>query len=346
MSVKAFFKSNAFKCIAALLCILLISGAFLTIAYAFLEVTAGERLQRAIKKIYGTSVTVYGADDKQITDKDTDPKGILAQPVTVGYSQIEQLYRIVLDNEENYLVESTGKQGYGGGTVTCWVALEFEETTVTGIKKVTVSSSKGQSFIGKITQDMLDSFTKDFDGESEFTTEDGYLSAGASASSNAICNAVNGAVKYVKAFLSGEEIKGPYDDFEEIDISGINFNYPTAEIVKLYFDGENGNYIVLSTGKQGYQDGTVTLAVTFKISGNKVESIEKIAVDDFDKQTLMNKFDDDYFNNLAQNYKEGIIYSEESGYLTAGATKTSKAICNSVDGAVSFIKTYLEGGNV
>ncbi len=64
MTVKQFFKSNAFKCIITLLCVLLISGIFLTVAYGFLEVSKGERLQRAVKQIYTTSTPVIlGVDE-------------------------------------------------------------------------------------------------------------------------------------------------------------------------------------------------------------------------------------------------------------------------------------------
>ena len=58
MSAKQFFKSTAFKCIVTLLCVLLISGIFLTIMNALLEVTPEEKRDRAISKIYGTTVSV------------------------------------------------------------------------------------------------------------------------------------------------------------------------------------------------------------------------------------------------------------------------------------------------
>ena len=75
MTVKQFFKSTTFKCIITLLCILLISGIFLTVMNGLLEVAEGEKLQRAIGKIYdgGATTIIYGKGDKEITADETDP---------------------------------------------------------------------------------------------------------------------------------------------------------------------------------------------------------------------------------------------------------------------------------
>ena len=51
-----FIKSAAFKCVTALLTVLLICGVFLTIMNGLLAVSPEERFERAIMKIYGNSV--------------------------------------------------------------------------------------------------------------------------------------------------------------------------------------------------------------------------------------------------------------------------------------------------
>ena len=58
MTAKQFFKSNVFKCLITLLCVLLVSGIFLTIMDGLLEVTPEEKRNRAISKIYGMQVDV------------------------------------------------------------------------------------------------------------------------------------------------------------------------------------------------------------------------------------------------------------------------------------------------
>ena len=57
MTAKQFFKSTTFKCLITLLCVLLVSGIFLTVMNSLLKVTDEERFARAINKIYGKSVT-------------------------------------------------------------------------------------------------------------------------------------------------------------------------------------------------------------------------------------------------------------------------------------------------
>lgn len=206
MTVKGFFKSNAFKCIITLLCVLLVSGVLLTIAYGFMEVSNGERLQRAVKQVYTTSSpVVYGADG-EISADDKDPKGLVSESVTSGNATILSAYKITFkDNDDiHFLVQSRGKGGYSGGTVTCWVAVkvDLENKNVEKIEKVQIGENTNQSFIGKITQAMLEKFTKSLPEEGFSTKgDDATVSTGATFSSNAICNSVNGAVEWVKNYL-------------------------------------------------------------------------------------------------------------------------------------------------
>lgn len=208
MTVKGFFKSNAFKCIITLLCVLLVSGVLLTVAYGVMEVSDGERLQRAVKKVYpDSSPIIYGFDGKPISSDEKNPKGLIGDSVTVDSSVILSAYRIEFEDsdEVHMLVQARGKGGYGGGSVTCWVAIKVdpEAKKVLGIAKVQIGENNGQSFIGKITDKMLDDFTKSLP-EGGFTTKgDGAtVSSGATFSSNAICNSVNGAVKWVEDNLT------------------------------------------------------------------------------------------------------------------------------------------------
>lgn len=345
MEAKKFFKGNAFKSIVALLCVLLVSGIFLCTAYGFLEVTGGEKLQRAIKGIYGTTVTVIGKDDVEITADDKDPKGLIDDKKTVGNAEILQMYKIVLGNEEtDFLVQSKGKGGYGGGSVTCWIALKYDDTGITGIRKVQIADNSGQSFIGKITDSFLKSFSTGYEDGVEFTVANGYVSSGASLSSNAICNAVNGAATFAKAYFAGEEIKDPYEGFEQKDISGIEFTNAKAEIIKLLFDPTTGNFVVFSKGNEGFGNGTVTCAVTFEVNGTTVSAIKKVVIEDSENQTYIGYITTDDLGRFVSGYTDGIEFTTESGYVNTEASFTSRAICNSVNGAVAFMKAYLTQG--
>ena len=57
MTVKAFFKSNAFKSLAVLIAIVLVAGALLAICNDLLYISDEERLARSLSKIYGKEVT-------------------------------------------------------------------------------------------------------------------------------------------------------------------------------------------------------------------------------------------------------------------------------------------------
>ena len=52
MTAKQFFKSTAFKCVVTLLCVLLISGIFLTLMNGLLAVSEEERFQLALFKLF------------------------------------------------------------------------------------------------------------------------------------------------------------------------------------------------------------------------------------------------------------------------------------------------------
>lgn len=246
MSAKKFFKSTSFKCLISLLCILLICGVFLTVAYGFMEVTEGERLQRAISKIYdkNLTVTIYGKDDKVIDSTDTDPHGLIDDPIVCGDAEIQQVYKITFaeNSDINYLVLSKGAGGYGGGSVTCYVAVKVDSKGVTGIGNVSVDSNVGQSFIGKITSSFLSSFSSGYKDGIIYDTGDGYLSSGATKSSTAINNAVNGAISYVKTEIFGEINTNPFEGFSYTDYINTDKSSYTVE-------GDNVTYSIVTKSK-------------------------------------------------------------------------------------------------
>ena len=266
MTVKQFFKSTTFKCIITLLCILLVSGIFLTIMNGLLEVTEGEKLQRAIGSIYGGSTTIYGKDDKEITASETSPKGLIDTPVVYDNAEIVQMYRIVYGGDTDYLVLSKGTGGYGGGSVTCWVAVNVNTQTnsIIKVRKVSISESVNQSFIGNITDTFLTSFTKEY--KDYYSTADGYLTSGASLSSNAICNAVNGATGYIKSEVFGEVVTNPYEEFDYIKFINVSNPGSYPEL------GEDGDVIFhIVTKPSSGEAGAFTLDITVD-SEKKVKS--------------------------------------------------------------------------
>lgn len=183
MTAKQFFKSTTFKCLITLLCVLLVSGVFLTVMNALLKVTDEERFERAINKIYGKSVKT--------------------EAVAVGEQLNPDNYNIddayLVKDDGNYLIKSTGKGGFDNGTVTCWVVVVVKSGAVSGVDKVVIDSNKSQSYIGNINSAFLDGFKTNFNPDVPYNANVGFVKTGATFSATAICRAVNGAVDFVNA---------------------------------------------------------------------------------------------------------------------------------------------------
>ena len=210
MKAKEFFRSNAFKCIAVLLGIVLICSVFLTVCNALLHVSDEERLQRAINKIYGEEVT-YVIHEGEYNKFDA--------------AEIEAAYHVT--DKNGYLIKSVGKNGYGGD-VTCWVSVLMTEdkSNILGIGKVTVDSAPGESYLSKLDDSEINAFTTIYAdgitfelGLDAFNQKgDQYIATGASYTMRAISNAVNGALDYVKANVLGTLIiaPSPYENWKYI----------------------------------------------------------------------------------------------------------------------------------
>lgn len=204
MTVKAFFKSNAFKSLAVLIAIVLVAGALLAICNDLLYISDEERLARSLSKIYGKEVT---AEEVELTDEER----------SYTYGTVDAVYYI--HDDGNYLFQTTGEGGYSNGTVTVWTIVTCTGTreegnlALTGIEKVVYDSNEGQSYIGTLT----DRFYAAFAEQDVLVAEGGYftttagsddiynIATGASGSSNAACNAVNTALACFRTVFMGGE---------------------------------------------------------------------------------------------------------------------------------------------
>ncbi len=186
MSAKQFFKGTAFKCIAVLLGITVICSAILTICNSLFYVSAEERFQRAVSKLYGETV--------EYTELEVD------KTVNVTSAEINSIYEITTESYVgDYLLNVKGKGGYGGGSVTCWIIVnvDLDAQQINGIRKATIASNVGQSYISKIKDSAIDALINE-QTEGGFTEyEVGDIKTGASFSMGAIANALNAARSYV-----------------------------------------------------------------------------------------------------------------------------------------------------
>lgn len=195
MTVKDFLKGRAFRSIVILTVIALCSGLLLAICNDLLAVSDTERTQRAIKEVYGKMVKYEDYDLKE-------------ENKINEFGTIDTVYLL---EDGNYLIKSTGKDGYKNGTVTCWVAFEFNSGDLKKIKKVVLDSYDKQTLMSQFGS----SFYKKFasadvvtDKTKYFTTENNNgdatnIVAGATYSSTAIDNSVNSALYFVRNIILG-----------------------------------------------------------------------------------------------------------------------------------------------
>lgn len=238
-----FFKSKSFKCIIALLCVLLISGVFLTIMSGLLAVSDEERFERAINKIYGKSVKT-----EEVTVADYNSN-----------ATIVEAYKVKDDG--NYLVKSAGKGGYDGGTVTCWIVVEIKSGKVGGIGNIVIDSNTKQTQMAEISSSFLKKFSEGYSEGIYYSPADGFLVSGSTRTSNAICNAVNGALDFVNA-LFGNVAEDPYAEFDFIE--NVQTKQSSHEIV----DGKV-KFTVVSNGFKHTNDFTSEILVG---ADGKIES--------------------------------------------------------------------------
>ena len=204
MTVKQFFKSNAFKSLAVLIAIVLVAGVLLAICNDIFFVSDEERFARSIAKIYGAEV-------------ETQEVALTDEQKSYNNGRVEEAY-LVLD-DGNYLLHTAGYGGYSGGsgTVTLWVVIGCETSadgmpTLTGIEKVVYDTNDGQTLISNFSDSYYDYFTS----QNEAIAAGGYFTAikgssdalnnivaGASQTSNAMVNAVNTALACFRNVISG-----------------------------------------------------------------------------------------------------------------------------------------------
>ena len=252
-SIKEFFKSTSFKCIAVLLVIVLVCGILLTICNSLFAISPEEELNRVLGKIYPDGKVeeiIYNED--HATDKTT----------TFDNGEIEAAYKM---DDGNYLISSAGNGGYGGA-VTCWVVIEMADNKIDGIGTVSIGKAPGETFLSRITADDLKYFSENYtDGEEFVATDYSDNTAGTGATApytrNGITNSVNTALEFVRSQILGE-VTEP-DPFEAF--SNTKYIDTKNTTVALAEDGTSINYKVVTTSYS--ISGAFTINITVNAQG-------------------------------------------------------------------------------
>lgn len=187
---KNIFKSDIFKCIAVLLTIMVIAGGLLAILNDVLFVSDSERLNRAVKKVYGKEVTAA----EETVDFEVENKG-----------KIENVYAFTDEGKDYKLFKSTGYEGYKGGTITLWILVPYAEGQPEKIQKVVLGDSDKQTLMSKLTGKFYGAYAElnidEIKDGKLVSVKDGTdfknVVSGATKSSNAANNAVNAVLLYL-----------------------------------------------------------------------------------------------------------------------------------------------------
>ena len=107
-------------------------------------------------------------------------------------------------------------------------------------------------------------------------------------------------------------------------------------VIKQAYLLDNGDYLVLSTGKKGYSNGTVSVYVAIEnVEG--VATVKKVVQDSYTGQTLMSKLGGLYEKYSNKNSSDPI------NEIVSGATYSSNAVNNAVKTALSFAQSQIGG---
>ncbi len=310
---KPFFKSVSFKCIVVLLIIALVSGIFLTFCNALFTVSDTERLERALGKLYTDGETVSNPVELEVDES-----------ISVDDAEIENVYEITSISGE-YVLKVTGAGGFSGGSVTCYIRV-YVGSSSCEVKKISISSNVGQSYIAKVGSDDLEALInqQSDSGFTKFSTDG--ITCGATYSLTAISNATNAALTYMNAKYLGITTSTPYDSFDYIDY--INKDETTHSV-----DGNIVSYSIV-TKSSGLAPNaykiTVAVGSNGTISEYKITAYGSYAYDkDYPSLEYGSGFET-YLVGKSQSDIEAIIGSGEN------LSFSSSTISSYADGSTVF----------
>ena len=188
MTVKQFLKSKTFAALIVLVCIALVAGGLLAILNDLLAISEEDRILAAIEGIYGqeTSYTEIFLPDDLKENK---------------YGSVQNVYLL---EDGNYLIKSTGINGYKNGTVTLWLVAEYADGSFLGLGKIAVAENTKQTLMGDFKASFFEIYaSSNVLNDNYFSVETSAdtitnIKSGATKTSVAVNNAVNAALYMIR----------------------------------------------------------------------------------------------------------------------------------------------------
>lgn len=188
MTVKQFLKSKTFAALIVLVCLALVAGGLLAILNDLLAISEEDRILAAIEGIYGqeTSYTEINLPDDLKENR---------------YGSVQNVYLL---EDGNYLIKSTGINGYKNGTVTLWLVAEYADGDFLGLGKIAVAENTKQTLMGDFKASFFEIYaSSNVLNDNYFSVETSSdtitnLKSGATKTSIAVNNAVNAALYMIR----------------------------------------------------------------------------------------------------------------------------------------------------
>ncbi len=137
----------------------------------------------------------------------------------------------------------------------------------------------------------------------------------------------------------------------EQDISDKNTSVSGAKIQTVWLIEEKNDYLVQAASPGNGGNVTCWVAVNMDESLKKVEGIQKVLVySTADAAEYVMNIGEEIFEKFVTEYEDGKVFEYgtkgSDQFIATNATFTMTAICNCVNGSVSFIKAYAGGGSI
>ncbi|MCD8308117.1 MAG: hypothetical protein LUD51_07840 [Clostridia bacterium] len=140
------------------------------------------------------------------------------------------------------------------------------------------------------------------------------------------------------------------DDITDQIPDSVSLEYDYSTITTLY-SVDNGDYVVKASGKGGY-GGSVVTWIVVKDDGAKVTGIGTVLAQSSENsgESFLSNLSDANFEQFSVDYEDGIVYSygyangstnHGDMYISTGASKSYRGVCNAVNGAIEFVNNYL-----
>jgi len=138
---------------------------------------------------------------------------------------------------------------------------------------------------------------------------------------------------------------------EAQDISDKNTSVSDAKIQSVWLIKEKNDYLVQAASRGNGGDVTCWIAINMDESLKTVTGIEKVLVYSVaDAAEYVMNIGEEIYEKFVTEYEDGKVFEYgtkgSDQFIATNATFTMTAICNCVNGSVSFIKAYAGGGTI